>query len=347
LKRPTIRDVAAHAGVSHQTVSRVINGDPRVAAATYDRVLTAIRELDFEPNAIARSLSWNRTHTLGIVTYNVSEYALGQTVAGAEAEARRHGYFLFVGSVADESGVADEEAYLRLMLTRRVEGLILDWPTLRADNGQSLVAVTARVPLVAIAADPSLPGVDVVDIDNRRGGFEATSYLIAQGHRVIATVTGPPAWNAAGARLQGYHDALAAAALPFAPEFVQAAPDWAPDAGRAAMVQLLASCPGVTAIFAQSDMLALGAMAAIRDAGLRVPRDLSIIGYDDIPVASYLDPPLTTVRQPIRELGALATELLIDAIGQRQTGEADRPSRHLLPPHLVLRNSVARRPPIA
>src|SRR5206468_5697017 len=124
-----------------------------------------------------------------------------------------------------------------------------------------------------------------------------------------------------GARLQGYHDALAAAALPFTPELVRTTPDWGPDAGRMAMEQLLASCPGVTAIFAQSDMLALGAMAAIRDAGLRVPKDLSVIGYDDIPVASYLDPPLTTVRQPIRELGALATKLLIDAIAKRQRGE--------------------------
>ena len=150
MKRPTIRDVAARAGVSHQTVSRVINGDRRVRGTTRERVVAAVRELDYEPSAIARSLSLNRTQTLGVVTYNVSDYAFGQTVTGAEAEARRRGYFLVVGSVADAAADADEQAYLRLMLQRGVEGLILDWPGLRAESSHRLATVTARVPLVAV-----------------------------------------------------------------------------------------------------------------------------------------------------------------------------------------------------
>jgi DNA-binding LacI/PurR family transcriptional regulator len=340
VKRPTIRDVAARADVSHQTVSRVINDDRRVAPATRERVLAAIRDLNYEPNAIARSLTSNRTHTIGIVTYNVSEYALGQTVAGAEAEARRHGYFLFVGSVADAADEGDEQAYLRLMLHRRVEGLILDWPTLRVDSGGSLDTITARVPLVAIAADPKLSGVQGVDIDNRTGGYQATSFLLEQGHRRIATITGPLGWNAARARLDGYHDALAAAGIDPVSSLVCHTQNWGPDDGRVAMEQLLASRTKFTAIFAQSDMLAIGTMTAIHARGLRVPEDVSIMGYDDIPVASFLNPPLTTMRQPIRDVGALAARLLIDAIGRRRAGERDETNRHLLTPQLVVRNSV-------
>jgi DNA-binding LacI/PurR family transcriptional regulator len=335
--------VAARAGVSHQTVSRVINDDPRVAAETYARVMSAIRELDYQPNDIARSLTSNRTHTMGIVTYNVSDYALGQTVAGAEAEARQHGYFLFVGSVADAADEADEQAYLRLMLNRRVEGLILDWPTFRAESRHSLEKVIARVPLVAIAADPQLDGVQGVDIDNRTGGFQATMFLIEQGHRRIATITGPLAWNAARARLEGYHDALAAAGITPSSPLVRHAQNWAPEDGRTAMDQLLDSGAKFTAIFAQSDMLALGALTAIHARGLRVPEDVSIIGYDDIPVSSFLNPPLTTMRQPIRDVGALAARLLIDAIARRSAGERDETNRHLLSPLLVVRDSVAAR----
>jgi DNA-binding LacI/PurR family transcriptional regulator len=343
VKRPTIRDVAARAGVSHQTVSRVINDDPRVAPETHARVVAAIRELDYEPNTIARSLTSNRTHTLGIVTYNVSEYALGQTVAGAETEARKHGYFLFVGSVADAADEADEQAYLRLMLNRRVEGLILDWPTLRAKSRNSLESVIERVPLVAIAADPDLARVQGVDIDNRTGGHEATAFLIEQGHRRIATITGPLAWNAASARLDGYHDALAAAGVTSSLPLVRHAQDWSPEEGRAEMGQLLNSGAKFTAVFAQSDMLALGAMTAILARGLRVPEDVSVMGYDDIPVASFLNPPLTTMRQPIRDLGALAARLLIDAITRRSSGECDEANRHLLSPQLVVRESVSAR----
>jgi LacI family transcriptional regulator len=341
VKRPTIRDVAARANVSHQTVSRVINSDRRVAPKTRDRVLAAIRDLDYEPSAIARSLTSNRTHTLGIVTYNVSEYALGQTVAGAEAEARRHGYFLFVGSVADAADEADEQAYLRLMLNRRVEGLILDWPTLRANGSESPAAITTRMPLVAIAADPELPGVQVVDIDNRLGGFEATSFVISQGHRAIALIAGPEHWNATEARLHGYREALRAAGLTFEPGLVHHASAWSPEEGRQATERLLAADTQFTAIFAQSDMLALGAMTALRAKGLRVPEDVSIIGYDDIPVASFLYPPLSTMRQPIREVGALAAKLLIDEIARSRAADESAATHHLLPPELIVRESVA------
>lgn len=340
VKRLTIRDVAARAGVSHQTVSRVVNGDNRVSVSTRERVLAAIRELDFVPNAVARSLSSNRTHTLGVVTADVSDYAFGQTVAGAEAEARRRGYYLVVGSVADASDGKNERTYLRLLLERRVEGLILDWPTLGPESGSALAATAARVPLVLVAATTALPNVQSVDIDNRRGGCEAVAHLTQQGHRRVATITGPLEWNAAQARLEGYRDALGDAGIVESSSLVQACPDWGPESGRTAAAQLLDRGEDFTALFAQSDLLAVGAMAELRSRGIRVPEEVSIVGFDDIPVASFLQPPLTTMRQPIRELGEVAARLIIEAIGRHGAEAEVEQRRLLLPARLVSRGSV-------
>src|SRR5919106_5074401 len=207
MRKPTIRDVAARAGVSHQTVSRVLNDHESVAEATRERVLAAIEELSYVPNPSARGLSSNRTHTLGMVSSDISDYFFAQAVAGAEVEARRHGFFLIIGSVEEEAE-EDERAYLRLMLERRVEGLIVAWPTLRVDSDNQLRSIPSRVPLVVVASEVELPGATVVDVDNRRGGFDATSLLISEGHRSIATITGPLEWPSARARLAGYQDAL-------------------------------------------------------------------------------------------------------------------------------------------
>lgn len=340
MKRPTLRDVALRANVSHQTVSRVINGDRRVHAATRERVVNALRELNYVPNAVARSLTSARTHTLGVVTVNVSDYAFGQTVAGAEAEARRRGFYLLVGSVEDASNEAEEEAYLQILLQRQVEGLILDWPTLAEHGGAGLSLAAARVPVVLVAATTTLPGIRSVDIDNRRAGYEATAYLIAQGHRAIATITGPLDWGTAKNRLDGHCDALREANLDIDPALIQSSPDWEPASGRTAARRLLETGAGFTAIFVQSDLLAAGVIAELRRRNLRVPEDVSIIGFDDIPIASFLDPPLTTMRQPIRELGALAASIVIDTINQSGPDTSGGSSHRLLPAELIVRGSV-------
>ena len=339
MKRPTIREVAARAGVSHQTVSRVINGDRRVVAPTRDRVLAAIRELDYVPNGIARSLSSNRTHTLGIVTTDISGYAVGQFVAGAEAAARRHGYFLLIGSASDRDD-ADRGAHLRLMLQRGVEGLILAWPSLPPEADQTLTWAAARVPLVTATSRTDLPGIGTISVDNRGGSFAATGYLLGHGHRTIATIAGPGRWRAAEARLAGYHDALAAAGLDPDPRLIERADDWEPDSGQVAAGRLLASGARFTALFAQSDLLALGALTTLRAAGLRVPADVSVVGFDDVPIARHLDPPLTTMRQPMQELGALAVALVVEGLGRARADWPAEPVRHLLPANLVERASV-------
>ncbi len=339
MKRPTIRDVAARAGVSHQTVSRVLNGDRQVIAPTRERVLAAMHELDYMPNGIARSLSSNRTHTLGIVTGDISGYAVGQLVAGVEAEARRHGYLLLIGSVqtGDE---ADRRAHLRLMLQRGVEGLILAWPSLPPEGDEVLAWVAARAPLVTATSRTDLPGIGTISVDNRRGSAEATGHLLAAGHRTIATIAGPARWRAAEARLQGYHDALRAAGLAPDSALIERAEDWEPDSGQSAAARLLTAAAPFTALFAQSDLLALGALTALRAVGRKVPEDVSVVGFDDVPVARHLDPPLTTMRQPMPELGALAVALLVDRLGQRRAEWPAEPVRHLLPASLVERASV-------
>ena len=338
MKGATIRDVARRARVSHQTVSRVINGRESVTAETRDRVVRAIRELEYVPSAVARSLSSQRTHTLGMVTTDVSDHFFAEAVAGAEAEARKRGYFLIIGSI-EEGSEDDERTYLRLMLERRVEGLIVAVPRLRLAEDDLLADAVARIPTVLVASDIDLAGADHVDIDNRRGGHEATAYLAAQNHRFIATITGPLDWPSARARLDGYRDALRDAGISADRSLVEPCVDWGLDSGRRAAERLLESAPRLTAIFAQSDLLALGAIAALRGRGMRVPEDVSVVGFDDIPVSSVFDPPLTTVRQPMREVGELAARLIGDrASSPRKTKGA----RHMLRAPLVIRGSVAR-----
>ena len=337
-KRPTIRDVASRAGVSHQTVSRVINSHGYVHKETRERVLNAIKDLDFVPNGVARSLTVNRTHTVGVVTTDISDQFFGQFVAGAEAEARRHGFYLVIGSV-EEDAPADEYAYLQLMLQRRVEGLIIARPMLRPDSQQIVAALAPRLPIVLVASELKSPALDSVDVDNERGGHDATKYLMEQGHQSIATIVGPSGWPSAQARLKGYRDALGAGRIAFAKSLVRHANGWGLESGEAAMENLLAEGVQFTALFAQSDLLALGAVTALRRRGLRVPDDVSVVGYDDIAVAQYLNPPLTTMRQPMREVGAAAIQLVLHKIhsDERPTGP---PSKHLLAAKLIVRDSV-------
>jgi DNA-binding LacI/PurR family transcriptional regulator len=336
MKRPTIRDVAARAGVSHQTVSRVLNDQDNVVRTTRERVLAAIGELGYVPNPSARSLSSNRLHTLGVVTTDISDYFFSQAIAGAEAEARRRGLFLIIGSVEEEAQ-GDERAYLRLMLERRVEGLIVAGPT-HLERDWLLHPLAHRLPIVAITSELVVPEVSVVDVDNQRGGRDATLHLIEHGHRSVATITGPLEWRSARERLDGYREALRTQGLA---EHVEQCPDWSVESGREAARRLLESGRPFTALFAQSDLFALAAISELRSRGLDVPRDVSVVGYDDIPVARYLDPPLTTMSQPMRDVGALAVRLVVEQLGADGGASREEPGRHLLRAPLVARGTVA------
>jgi len=339
-RRATIRDVATLAAVSHQTVSRVINGQTSVAEPTRRRVLEAIAELGYVPSPMARGLISNRTHTLGMVTADVSDGFFARAVAGAEIAARRRNYYLIVGSVEESPDDEEGTGYLRLMLERRVEGLILARPGVVFEGEHLEGAASAGIPLVSIGST-ELPGFTSVDVDNRRGGFDATKHLLELGHRSIATIVGPRDWPSADARLAGYHDALREAGSAETAELVEHGADWGLECGHAATERLLARGRKFTAIFAHSDLIALGAIRRLRLEGLSVPEDVSVVGYDDVPIAAYVDPPLTTVHQPMREVGELAAGLILDRIAGSERDDGP----NLLPARLVVRQSTAPPPP--
>ena len=311
MKRVTIQDVAAAAGVSYQTVSRVINDKPDVAEETRRRVWQVIGELGYQPSAIARSLVSKRTHTLGLITADFSDYFFTQVIVGAEVEARKQGYFFMLCST--ERNPADEPEYFRLLTERQVDGILFARPSTEEDSRHIVSLIQQGVPLVTTAY--WLPGekLTVVDVDNVDGGLQATECLIELGHREIGMITGPAGWKSVNDRTEGYNLALERAGIPFDASLIEHG-DWSYQSGYEAMERLLEKSPHITALFAQNDQIAIGAMRALREAGRRIPDDVALVGYDDIPAAAYCHPPLTTIRQPMQQVGEVATRLLIEYI---------------------------------
>ena len=333
VRRLTIAQVAHEAAVSTQTVSRVLNDRPDVAPETRRRVQDVIARLGYQPSAIARSLVNQRTRTLGLITADFSDFFFTQVIAGAEVEARKHGYYLMLSST--ERNPQDEPQYIRLLTERYVDGILFARPSTEPDDRSLLTLLRDNIPVVTTAYH--IPGValTVVDVDNIDGGRQATACLVENGHRQIAMVSGPASWKSVGDRATGYRRALETAGIPYDPRLVVEG-DWSYESGYRAMQELLHRGDTFTGVFAQNDQMAIGGIRALRDAGRRVPDDVAIVGYDDIPVAAYSDPPLTTIRQPMREVGAVATRLLIQIIeetGAIQGGEV------LLRTELVRRRS--------
>lgn len=316
----TIAEVARDAGVSSQTVSRVINNRPDVAPETRQRVQQVMNRLGYRPSAIARSLASKHTHTLGLITADFSDYFFTQVIAGAEVEARKRGYFFMLGST--ERNPQDEPEYIRLLTERHVEGILFARPSAEPDHRHLLDLLHDEVPVVTTAYH--LPGANltVVDVDNVDGAQQATHYLLECGRRQIAMITGPATWKSVNDRTQGFQLALEGAGITFDPALV-AEGDWSYQSGYRAMQALLDRGPAFSALFAQNDQMAIAGIRALREAGRRVPQDVAVVGYDDIPVAEYCDPPLTTVRQPMREVGEVATQLLIQAVEEPGTVQGE------------------------
>jgi LacI family transcriptional regulator len=332
-RRATIRDVASRAGVSHQTVSRVINLNPNVAEHTRERVLAAIRELGYVPSPMARGLISNRTRSLGVVADDISDGFFARMVAGAEAEARRRGYYLMIGSVEPDD---DERGYLRLMLERRVEGLILARPSVPLAPGDLEPARSAGVPLVGVGAS-ELPGFPIVDVDNEQGGYDATRHLLEHGHERIAIITGPLGSTPGKGRFEGFSEALGEAGIELAAEYAQSS-DFRRDGGYQAMLQLLGLAKPPTAVFVTNNLMTIGALHALHDVGVQVPEQLSIIGFDDLDLADLLAPPLTVVDRPMEGQGVLAMRLLLSRLDGTYTGE---PRRIVLETRLLKRGSCS------
>lgn len=341
-RRPTSADVAALAGVSRTTVSFVLNGrDTSISPATRARVLQAARQLGYHPHAPARQLAGGRSHTLGLVVRQSPEQIAGdallaETLRGLTAAARSSGFRVIVEAI--DGG---DTAYADLLRSRRVDGLIVSGP--RSDDPDLKAAVKEGFPVVL---QGSLPGVRVpsVDVDNVAGARGAVEHLIGQGNRRIGCITNAPlAYTAARERVDGWRGAMRDAGLDAPDAWLEEAAFDAPSGARAA-VRLLARVPDLEALFIASDVVALGAIGALRASGRRVPEDLSVVGFDDVPLAAFFDPPLTTVHLPAYELGHAAGVALLDRIS-----EPTVPGRTLLPTELVVRASTSapQRAPVA
>lgn len=328
--RVTMRDVAAHAGVSHQTVSRVINDNERVLPETRQRVMTSIAELGYHPNALARSMARGTSHTIACLSPNLTDFTFASLINGAETEARRHNYFWLSSSVPDLASFVP--LVNDLVTSRRVDGLLIINPY--ADERHS--KVPGDFPVAFVGARPREGEINSVALEDDVVGYKATRYLLDLGHHDIAMITGPMREDAAQDRCQGYERALGEAGIELAAQQVIEG-DWSAQSGYDALMQLATAGTLPSAIFSQNDLMAAGVLRAARDLGLDVPNDLSVIGVDDIPLAEFLEPPLTTFRQDFQMIGREAARLLIQSIDQ-----PDAASRQLrLPAELVVRRSTA------
>ncbi len=329
----TIRDVAKQAGVSYQTVSRVINGSERVNPETKARVDAAITELGYRPNAIARFMSKGTSRTLACISPNLTDYTFASLIEGAEKEARQLGYFFISASAPDVAAFSllmDE-----LIASRLTEGIMIINPFI--DDRYSLIP--PKVPTVLLGTRPLLDNMNAVALDEKAAGQFATQHLIDLGHRSIALISGPMIEDCSQDRSTGYEQTLAKAGIRSDKNLVFEG-DWSATSGYQAVQQFLANSLHFSAIFAQNDRMAVGAIRALHKAKLRVPQDVSVIGFDDMPLASYFDPPLTTIRQDTFAMGREAARLLIQALEHPET-----PNSHLLVPvELIVRESTAPHP---
>ena len=331
----TIVDVAARAGVSTATVSRVLSGVQPARHSTRERVLAAVRELDYRPSGVARALKRSETRTIGLLITDIGNPFFPQIVRAVEDEAHARGYGVILCNAADDSD--RELAYLELLLERRVDGLIVASARTTRRHAERLAAVP--MPVVLVNSDAPGSRLAGVTTAHRHGARIATEHLLGLGHRRIAHI-GAPSAQAARLRHAGVTDALRAAGLDPA-SLLLAEGDEHVEGGARAAELLLAERPQPTAIVCYNDLTAVGALRAVRRAGLRVPEDVSLTGFDDIELAAWTDPPLTTVRQPTDALARWAVGRLADALPSGRPA-AERVS---LEPTLVVRGSSGPAPP--
>ncbi len=326
-----MKDVARRAGVSVTTVSHVINETRFVSEELRRRVYQAIEELNYRPDAIARSLRRRRTQNIGMIVPDISYPFLAEVAKGVEDRGFELGYNVIL---CDSNGDLEREAAcIEFLREKRVDGIVFVAAGESADHVRSLIEQGMPV----VVCDRELPGVEVdtVIADNVESGYQATEHLIRSGHRRIGCIAGPEGLCISAKRLQGYRRALEEYSIPFREELVIHS-DFRCLGGYRAMEELLSQLDDPpTAVFACNDLTAMGAICAASRRQLRIPRDIAVIGCDDIALASFTNPSLTTIVQPKYEMGAIAVEMLVKRIKDK-----DRPvTRRVLPTELVIRDS--------
>lgn len=328
----TLEQVATRARVSISTVSRVLNTPAKVRAGTRTRVEEAIRQLNYQPNRVARRLRARdgRAHLLGLIIPDIQNAFFSNIVRGVEDVARTQDYAVILCNSDEE--VDRERFYLDILRAESADGVIL--PPIRGDEATARRLEELDLPVVCIDRRLSRTAVDTVVVENREGARAAIHHLIGLGHRRIGVIVGPLNLSTSVERLAGYRQALEEAAIPSDDGLVGSGGPRRED-GRRMAAALLSMRPRVTAVFAGNTPLTLGVLEALRERGLQVPQDVAVVGFDDEPWASLLDPPLTTVRQPSYEIGRRAAELLF----QRIAAPDRRPALVVLEPELIVRRS--------
>jgi DNA-binding LacI/PurR family transcriptional regulator len=326
----TMADVARTLGLSHQTVSRVLNDHPSVRPGTRARVLKAIEELGYRRNSAARALVTRRTLTVGVVSFDTTLYGPSSTLAGIEHAAQQAGYFVSV-AIAKGTAIATVREAIERLIAQSVEGVVVIAPLL--GTVQVLASLYRTVPVVIVESGV-VPGLTSVRVDQAEGARLVTRHLLEQGAPTVWHVAGPGEWVEAEARVAGWREELTRAGARI-PGLLRGT--WRPKSGYEAG-RTLARSAGVDAVFVGNDQMALGLLRAFHEAGVRVPEDVLVAGFDDVPEAAFYTPPLTTVRQDFAAVGRRSIGLLLDQVAHG----GGEPRQAVLAPELVVRQSSRR-----
>jgi len=334
----TLRDVAKLANVSAKTVSRVVNNQGEISPATRQRVQAAIEQLGYRPNILARSLVSQRSDTLAVVASGIEYYGPSHALIGVEQQSYELGYSLLL-SLLPRPDDTNVNPVLDAFVARRVDGII--WAVPEIGNNRTWIqpALLQHLPPTVFLSMEPRPGLSVVAVDNRGGGAQAVQHLIDQGRRKIGVITGPLDWWEARERCAGCRDTLQRAGLEMSPSLTVEG-DWSAASGERGMRKLLARHPDLDAVFACNDQMALGALGVAHELGRRIPQDIAIVGFDNIPESAHFWPSLTTVQQQLVDAGCTAVQVLQKLIeAKRQDRDHAEPLSTLLPTQLVVRAS--------
>jgi len=341
MARPTIKEVASAAGVSTQTVSRVINKRPDVSPETRKRVQTVIEQLGYRPSALARSLIQQRSYTLGVVTAGLRFIGPSRTLSGITGAAEAKGYSLLLKELP-QFDTTDITPIFQALHDRHVDGII--WAVPEVGENHKWIhhsSVETRIPMVYLAMEPRDDILDV-SINNYLGGRMAVDHLLEQGYRHIGHIAGPMDWWEAQQRMTGWKDALRDAGIESTGDY-WAEGNWSSASGAQAIEKLFVQYPEIDAVFVGNDQMALGVMQVATQKGLRIPDDLGIVGFDNIPESAYFSPPLTTIQQDQYKIGKVAVEQIIQIIESSLEGlELVTSNSFILSPILVVRQSSLR-----
>lgn len=341
-RQTTIHDVARRAQVSVSTVSNVLTGNRPVSEGTRERVLQIVEETGYRPNRLARGLVSRSSKTIGVVASGLEFFGPSRTLVGIEQEASERGYTLIL-SLIHEPATEDVEPIVANLITHQVDGIICAIPQI-GQNRSKWKQWAADLPVPAVYLNnQGWPGAVSVDIDNRYGGYIATKHLLASGCEHVGLIAGPVEWYAAEMRKEGWEMALREAGREVDVRAISFG-DWNPQSGERAFYALFAEYPEMDAVFVSNDQMAMGAIRAANDLRLRIPEDIALAGFDDIPEAAFTQPRLTTVRQQVVEIGRCSVAELIRLISGSSLPEVDGISPvRMLQPSLVVRESSQRR----